>query len=420
MKSIIFIFASLLLVNTALADGLVKIPKVCEDVLPADTCNKLRGIATKFHEQVDIVNQAVVDAFNHHITKTAEVLAYVKEYLVDNAKDFVCKEVLPEDSCKKIGDFVTAAHLQVSEVSRAVREAIVNGAQNATDLFNNAISYLTTLVSCENVFDVKTCDILDRAVKSFHENKNMIKDAIALAIKNNLKQTKEILQYVKDYLVSKATDFTCNSVITQDFCDKIFSIGKNLKLTTNAIQQAVLDAVVNGAVKAQDIFHQTLGFLLNDVKNLTCKDLVDSNICIKVDEYAKKLHMSVKDTTQAIKEAIIEGASNAKDLYDKSVEFLKAQFSCVRVFQQTFCDKVQKLADKFTVPLVQVNNFIRNAVANGISNAIDLYKLIVKFILERWNNNNGDNLYKRSIDQDEVTAKIIEAVEMYMDATNSF
>ena len=339
MKSVIFIFASLLLVNTALADGLVKIPKVCEDVLPADTCNKLRNIATKFHEQVDIVNQAVVDAFNHHITKTAEVLAYVKEYLVDNAKDFVCKEVLPEETCNKIGDFVDAAHLQVSEVSRAVREAIVNGAQNAVDLYAKAIDYLTTLVTCEKVFEQKTCDILDRAVVAFHENRNMIKDAIILAIKNNLKTTKDVLQYVKDFLVSKATNVTCNTVITQDFCDKIFAIGKNLKLTANQIQLAVLDAIVNGAARAQDIFHQALGFLLDDVKDLTCKDLVDSDICNKIDEYAKKLHMSVKDTTQAIKEAIIEGLhlyclrlTKSKLIINKKHNVFKKMYASALIF----------------------------------------------------------------------------------------
>ena len=108
------------------------------------------------------------------------------------------------------------------------------------------------------------------------------------------------------------------------------------------------------------------------------------------------------------------------------------------------CDKIQKVADKFTVPLVQVNNFIRNAVANGISSAVDLYKLAIRFIVEKWNNVVGDrNTYKRSIgnalhnkflflllkkskyyhyplplDQEYIKAKVIEAIEMYMDATN--
>ena len=33
---------------------------------------------------------------------------------------------------------------------------------------------------------------------------------------------------------------------------------------------------MNGAEQAKQIYNRTLGFLLNDVKNLKCEDLIDS------------------------------------------------------------------------------------------------------------------------------------------------
>lgn len=58
------------------------------------TCTHLRNIAKEFNEKVGIVNQAVTDAFNHHKTRAAEMLSYVKEYLVARATNFKCESVI--------------------------------------------------------------------------------------------------------------------------------------------------------------------------------------------------------------------------------------------------------------------------------------------------------------------------------------
>ena len=41
---------------------------------------------------------------------------------------------------------------------------------------------------------------------------------------------------------------------------------------------ALKEAIVNGAEQAKQIYDRAMGFLLNDVKNLKCEDLVKAEV----------------------------------------------------------------------------------------------------------------------------------------------
>ena len=63
-------------------------------MLHTQICAKLAGIAVIFHEKIEVVDEAVRSAVEHHITKTQNILDYVKTYLVERANNFKCEDVL--------------------------------------------------------------------------------------------------------------------------------------------------------------------------------------------------------------------------------------------------------------------------------------------------------------------------------------
>ncbi|XP_065653522.1 uncharacterized protein LOC136080598 [Hydra vulgaris] len=269
---------------------------------------------------------------------------------------------------------------------------------------------------CEDVLTADTCASLKTAAAKLKVNTQLVNDAVINAVKNNIQNTQEIILFVKDTLVEKATNFQCTGVLSAEQCNKIGSIGKNLKLKASDVSKAIKEAVVNGVDQAKVIYARAVGFLLNNVKNVNCETLVSAEVCKKVADYAKSLKLSATDATNAIKEAIVQGANNAVDYFNNAAEYLRAQISCENVLSADTCEKVKKIADKFSVSLTEVNSVIRSAVASGVTKVKDLYKQAVNFIVEKWTQSFGDepSMYKRNIDQEEVKEKVVRAVEMLM------
>ena len=277
---------------------------------------------------------------------------------------------------------------------------------------------LSLPATCEEVLSAETCASLNAAALQLKQKVQTVNEAVVKAVQKNLQSAQEIVQFVKDTLVEKATNFKCTDVLSTEQCDKIASVGQNLKLKASDVSKAVKEAVVNGVDQAKVVYARALRFLLNDVKNVKCEDLVSSEVCDKVSEYAKSLKMSVSDATNAIKEAIAQGATNAVDYFNNAAEYLRAQISCENVLSEKTCQNVRSIADKFSVSLTEVNSIIRSAVASGVTKVTDLYKQAVKFIVDKWTQSFGDepSMYKRSIEQEELREKIAQAVDMLMDA----
>jgi len=400
MKLLLFCAATLLVASCVLADD-VATQKKCEDFLPADTCNQLRVIAQKFNEKAGAVNKAITDAFNKHKTKAGEVLSYVKEYLVANAKNFSCVSVLSTQQCQQLKDFAKLMHAKAGEASIAVREAIVNGAKNSKVQFQKAMEFLKNDVSCEKILGLEQCEKLLESAKTLKENIKTVHQALVAALQKHLSKTKDILKSVRETLVEKAKNFNCTDVLTLEQCNRIKNIGQRLKLKSSEVQKAVKEAIANGAEKAKQIFSNAMDFLLIDARNMTCEDLIKAETCQKIKDFAKKVHARASDVALAVREAIVQGAQSTQDTLKKAIEFLKAEISCKDVFSIDTCDKIRKLADSFHVSLKTVNEAMREAIANGVTKVSDLYKAAVKYITEKWGGIFGDEpqIEKRSVDE---------------------
>jgi len=147
---------------------------------------------------------------------------------------------------------------------------------------------------------------------------------------------------------------------------------------------------------------------------LKCEDLATKETCDKIRDNAKKFHAKATDVATAVKEAIVEGAVNAKDYIKKATEYFKAKMSCESVLSQESCDKIRNLADKFHISLTQVDAFLKQSISNGVTKVSDLYKAAMKYIVEKWTGVFGDepSMYKRDLSSiDDIKALLKKQVK---------
>jgi len=427
------------------------VPQTCEDVFSQATCDGLRAIAQKFGETAEDINAAIKAAATKHITNAKEILKFVQHYLVDHAVNFKCTSVLSDeqcqhlahigsllkiraedvneaireaiahgattaadiyghaveyvrdlysktscedfldaDTCSKLTAIAKAAHLNTKEVIKAVREAVIEGASSLPEIYKKAVEFLSKEITCEGVFGDDVCAKLDKAAELLGEKASDVTEAIRQAISKNILKATDLLDFVQQYLVDKAVNFKCENVMDADLCAKITEIGGHFKESVDDVNKAIKEAIVKGADGVQEIYNVAVVWLRNAVRAKSCEDLIDADTCQKIRDFATKVHVSTKDVMQAVKEAIAMGAWGAADIYAKAVEYLKSKISCESVMGKSTCDKIRALADKFSVSLTKVDEVLREAIASGVTKVNDLYKVVVKYIMDRWTDLIGD------------------------------
>nr|XP_047138953.1 uncharacterized protein LOC124814899 [Hydra vulgaris] len=162
-------------------------------------------------------------------------------------------------------------------------------------------------------------------------NVQLVHEAVISAVKKRIQNTQDVIIFVRDTLVKKATNFQCTDALTAEQCDEIALIGKNLKLSAIEVAKAVRQAVARPVEVGVKLYVAVL-FILDDLKkNVKCETFVSEDVCKKVANYAISLKLSAEDATKAVKEAILQGANNAADYYNKATEYLRAQISCENV-----------------------------------------------------------------------------------------
>jgi len=123
------------------------------------------------------------------------------------------------------------------------------------------------------------------------------------------------------------------------------------------------------------------------------------------------VHVNAKDVLQAVKEAIAEGAWDPADIYKKAVEYIKSKISCEAVMGKATCDKIRQIADKFSVSLAKVDEVLREAIASGVTKVSDLYKVVIKYIMDRWTDLIGDEELLAIGEQSDVLPDLRAALE---------
>jgi len=390
----------------------------CDQFLPAEQCAALKKIGGLLKVKADQVNTAVREAIAHGANTAQEIYQKAVEYVRDVLTKTTCTDFLSADLCQKITTFAKMANLRIGEVQKAIREAVIEGAANAQEIYQKAIDFLTGEITCEGILGAATCEKLQKAAQMLGEKMEDINKAIREAVTKHMTNTKDIINFVQQYLVDLATDFKCEKVMSEDLCAKIMVIGGHFKDGVDTINKAIREAIVHGATGMQEIYNVAVSWLKDNVMAKKCEDLIAPDICKRIADFAKKVHVSVNDVFDAVKEAIAEGAWDPISLYKKAIEFIKSKISCEAVMGKSMCDRIRALADKFGVSLAKLDEVLREAIASGVTKVSDLYKKIVKYILGKWTDLIGDEEMLAIGEQNDwidITGKLRAALEKFMD-----
>jgi len=262
MKSLIVIFASVLLMHAVSAQ--VAVPKTCEDVLPAETCTKLRSIAAIFHEKAGIVNEAIQAAYKKHITKVQDFIAFAKTYLMDNAKNFKCEDVLAEEQCAKLIVIAEKFNVSLAEVTRDIEEAITDGVLQAKALYQKTVELILdhlSNLSCEQLIDADTCQkIKDFGVK-IHASSQDIRRAIIDAYSKGLVGASDFLRDAIEYLKN---DISCETVLSPETCTKLHGLADRFGASFDKIVGVLRESVANGVSKVSDLYKAAVKYIMNN------------------------------------------------------------------------------------------------------------------------------------------------------------
>merc|ERR1711872_501915 len=224
--------------------------------------------------------------------------------------------------CQKLMDFAKMAHLRTSEVIKAVREAIIEHASNAQEIFQKAMDFLTGEITCEGIFGADVCSKLQKAAQMLGEKAEVINAAIREAVSKHLTKISDILNFVQEKMVDLATDFKCEKVLSADMCATIDKIGGHFKDSIDVVNKAIKEAIVHGATGVQEIYNVAIAWLRDHVKASKCEDLISADVCRKIRDFANKVHVSAKDVLQAVKEAIASGVTKVTELYKVVVKYI--------------------------------------------------------------------------------------------------
>jgi len=427
MKSFVAVILSCLLLQCYARPQGVALPQKCEDVLSAEQCQQLRDAASKLHEKASDVLDAIQEAAKNHVTNAKDVLKFVQEKLVAKAVNFKCEDALSAETCQKIRDFAKNFHLNAKEVAHAIKEAIVEGAKDPQAVLQKAKDFLIEQLTCENVLGKERCDQLTDAASKLHEKASAVTDAVREAVKKHYTKAQEVLDYVRETLVQKATNFKCEDALGAETCAKLVDLAKRFHVKVEEVNIAVKEAIVKGALNVKEQFNVAAAFLKN-LSNAKCEDLIDAATCQKIRDFANKVHLNTKEVIEAVKEAILEGARDPQAVLKKAIDFLKAQLSCENVIGKERCDQLRSLADKVGVSLSKLDEVMREAIANGVTSAKDLYKTVIDWIMDKWGDFLGRLTGKReayaSIDdiiekiKEKLRKALLKAVDKILDTFN--
>merc|ERR1711962_1570049 len=254
----------------------------CKDALSADTCDQLISLAKRLHVKVQEVNVAVKEAIVRGAVKAKELITLARAriaHVVTNAK---CEDILDADTCQKIVDFAKKVHLKASDVIDAVKEAIAEGAKDPQAVLKKAIELMKAKLSCDNVLGKDKCDKLRSLAQQVGVSIAKLDEVMREAIAKGLTSAKELYKAVIDYIMDKWGDLIGKRELLQkrdigDKVDEIFDkikekLKKALLKATDKIldaldvvdaklRQKVKDLVVKGKVKIDELKEKVIKLL---------------------------------------------------------------------------------------------------------------------------------------------------------------
>jgi propanediol dehydratase small subunit len=269
MKSFIF-FTLLCLLGLAAARTSVDndVSITCEDVLAEKICADLRNAAKKFKLEVDLIDKLVKEALEKDLRKVSEIIAYVREHIIEAAKDIHCTNLLPEWVCTKIAEVAAKLKVKMSEVEQVMKEIIAKGITKIKEIIEELkkhfFPHLEKLVleesleaiTCEDVLSEKVCEELREIAEKLKLGAAIVDQMIREALEKGMRKASEIIAYIRDKMVA-VSKITCEDVISKNICDKIKEVADKLKIKFATVIKVIKQAISKGLTTIKDIIRLT-------------------------------------------------------------------------------------------------------------------------------------------------------------------
>jgi len=386
MKAIFSILV-LSIVLYASADDLTLVrrdlPKTCEDVLAQDLCVKLREISAALKIQVSKVDDAIKDAVIKGLVSAPEIYRSAKEFLKNEVLDKTCEDFLAPGVCTKLRAIAAVLKIKAEKVEEAIREVIASGVVRATDIYVKVVDFMKKEVlskTCVDFLAPRVCDklksIAAKLKLKIEKLNEFVIDAVIAGYNNRNEIYENVVSFIKDEVLSK----TCEDVLATDLCVGLKAVAAKLKVSAAKVDQAVKEAILKGYTRSTEIIANVKEFYENEIASKKCEDFISESRCSTLKALAAKLKVKVELVDKAVKEAIIEGYEQLKDIYDYCVEYVKSKIQCEDFLGSSSCSVIRRTAKAFGVKLQEVEEHLRNLIAAGKASFTEIYRKVLSFI----------------------------------------
>lgn len=204
---------------------------------------------------------------------------------------------------------------------------------------------------CEDVLAVKVCDRLRNTAATLKLKSEEVKNAVVDAYKNGKVQAQEIEKAVNDFLVNKVLNKKCEDLTSVENCNKLRKLAVDMKVQVDKVAEFIVKQI---AV----------------LKTKTCEDILDADNCNKLKDLAAKLKIKAGKVQEMIVDAYIkakaQGTQVVVEAFNKVKEYVMAT-RCEDMFNPDLCTSFRKYAEKTKVALPKIMETAFELVKRGVA-----------------------------------------------------
>lgn len=389
MKAILSIlFLSFVVYTTAEQLTVVRrdLPKTCEDVLANDLCAKLREISAALKLQASKVDDAIKDALIKGLVNSPAVYRAAKEFLKNEVLDKTCEDFLAPGACTKLRQIAAALKIKAEKVEVMVREVIGEGTVVAVEVYQKVVEFMKNEVlskTCEDFLAPRVCTKLREIAAKLKIKAQKVNELVVDALVAGYNSRQEIYDNVIKFFREEVLSLTCEDVLNTDLCIKMKAIAAKLKVKAEKVDKAAKEAILKGYLKTAEVIASIKDFYQQEVRSKRCEDFVSSTTCATLKALAARLKVRVEVVDQAVKDAIIKGYNRVREIYDYCVDYVKRNIQCEDFMSSFSCSVVRRAAKTVGVKIDEVEEFLRNLIASGQDRAAVIYSKVMTYIRGR-------------------------------------
>ncbi|XP_066925895.1 uncharacterized protein [Clytia hemisphaerica] len=205
---------------------------------------------------------------------------------------------------------------------------------------------------CEDVLAIKVCDSLRKTATALKLKSDEVKNAVVDAYQKGLATTTEIANAAEDFLVNKVMTKKCEDFTSADNCQKLRDMAAKAKVEASKVKAYVLKQV---AV----------------LKTKTCEDFIMSvDKCTKLRDLATKVKVKGEEfkvmVLAALQEAQQKGTDKVKEVYNNIKNYIVST-RCEDMFNPDLCAAMRKYAAKTKVALPKILETSFEVLKKGVS-----------------------------------------------------